>query len=227
LEHHVLCLASLFATQQNPRVILWTDAETFSKLTPLARIFSQSDFTICLGSVEDAQRFQSSAFRADRWRLEILKELGGIYFDMDIVFFKDISWFANYGRPIVHEGYPTEDVFNNAILYFPKNHPGVIYWLSLIRNRRIDWDIVFETQRKSDDNFGADMLPNSVSDIGWCGSPTHDEFFERAGLTHECMGDSFLYHWHNRWTKSLRIDNTLANLYWNKYVLTNISSAHT
>lgn len=221
LDHHVLCLASLFATQQNPTVTMWTDADSYNKLTPLLGVFSNYKFTIKIGTFRENSGYQMTMFRADKWRLQILKEYGGIYFDMDIVFFKDISWFANYG-PIVHEGYTSERTFNNAIMYYPKQHPGLDYWLSRIGEGQFDWSKIFEIQKMSDENFGADMLPNAVSDRGWGGGgPSCDDFFETTGLTHESMVDSFFYHWHNRWSKSIHNPDTLADMYWKKYVLGN------
>lgn len=219
LDHHILSLSSLFATQQNPQVTLWTDNESYDGLTPLLDRFVNCNFTIKVGRFRESSGYYSNAFRADKWRLQILKEHGGVYFDMDIVFFKDISWFANYGSPIVHEGYTSEQTFNNAILYYPKDHPGLDYWISRVGDDHLGWNKVFEIQKMSDDNFGADMLPNSVSDRAWgAGGPGADEFFEKPGLTHDCMVDSFFYHWHNRWSKSLHTPGTLANMYWNKYV---------
>jgi hypothetical protein len=158
-------------------------------------------------------------FRADKWRLQILKEYGGIYFDMDIVFFKDVSWVVNYGSPIVHEGYTAEKTFNNAFLYYPAHHPGLDHWLALIGDGEFNWSMVFDIQKMSDDRFGADMLPNAVSDRGWTPlGPSCDDFFDRVGLTHDCMGDSFFYHWHNRWTRSVQTPGTLAHMYWTQYV---------
>ena len=219
-ETHILCLASLFATQTNPVVTLWTDSESYNNLVPLLSTFSNYNFTIRIGSFRENESYYSRAFRSDKWRLQILKEHGGIYFDMDIVFFKDISWFVNYG-PIVQEGYTSEKVFNNAILYFPKHHPGLDYWLSRIGDGHFGWSSVFEIQKMSDDNFGADMIPNSVSDIGWVDGPGFDEFFESQRFTHDSMRDSFVYHWHNRWTNSVHTPGTLVNFYWNKYVVSN------
>jgi hypothetical protein len=205
----------------NPRVTMWTDAESYSKLVPLVDRFSDHRFTLRIGAFRENSAYQMTMFRADKWRLQILKAYGGIYFDMDIVFFKDVSWVANYGSPIVHEGYATEKVFNNAFLYYPAQHPGLDHWLSMIGEGEFNWGVVFEIQKTSDDRFGADMLPNAVSDRGWTHlGPSYDDFFERPGLTHECMGDSFFYHWHNRWGKSIHTPGTLADMYWKKYVET-------
>lgn len=222
-DHHILCLASLFATQQNPSVTLWTDEESYSKLAPLLRIFSSYQFAIRIGKFKENTSYQLVIFRADKWRLQILKQYGGVYFDLDIVFFKDVSWFANYG-PIVQEGFASEKIFNNAIMYYPRQHPGIEYWLSKIGDNTFDWGTVFSVQKMSDDTFGASMLPNSVSDRAWHETnPEFDLFFEPNGMTHEYMGDSFLYHWHNRWSKSVHVPNTLVNFYWNKYVTSNLN----
>jgi hypothetical protein len=217
LDHHILCLASLFKTQVNPSVTLWTDQSSYQSLLPLQKIFENFKFKIEIGEFNECTNYQLTMFRADKWRLQILQKHGGIYFDMDIVFFKDISWFANYGRPIVHEGYTSEGVFNNAIMYFPKDHPGLAHWLTLIGDGPFSWPRIFEIQKISED-FGADMIPNIVTDLGWTPlGPSCDDFFHKEGLTHAVMKDSFMYHWHNRWTKSVHNENTLVNFYWKQY----------
>lgn len=222
LDHHILCLASLFSTQLNPSVILWTDRKSFDSLRSLSKIFIDYDFNIEIGNFDDNSSYDSMAFRSDKWRLQILRDLGGIYFDLDIVFLRDISWFANYGRPIVHEGYSSEKVFNNAIMFFPKNHSGIKYWLEKIGSGNLGWRNIFEIQKMSDDNFGADMIPNSVTDRGWTElGPSFDDFFDKPGLTYDILSDSFLYHWHNRWNKSIKKRGTLAEFFWNRFVVEN------
>jgi hypothetical protein len=224
LNQHILCIASLFKTQINPSVVLWTDKESYPELARLAKTFIHRDFKIVIGEFEECESYGSTMFRADKWRLQILNKYGGIYFDLDIVFFKDISWFANYGKPIVHEGYTSEKAFNNAIMYFPKGHPGLKHWIDLIGTSRLGWDRIFNIQKVSDERFGADMIPNEVTDRGWTElGPACDDFFEKHGLLPEIMANSFLYHWHNRWTKSVLNKDTLANYYWNLYVVDNPS----
>ena len=176
------------------------------------------DFSVRIGEFQECRHYDSAAFHSDMWRLQILQQYGGIYFDLDIVFLKDVSWFANYGA-IVHEGYTAEKVFNNAIMYFPAGHSGLQHWLDLIgKDGRLGWNRIFEIQRISNE-FGADMLPNSVSDRGWTTlGPGCDDFFDAVGLSPDMMGESFMYHWHNRWSKSVRKPGTLAAFYWRKFV---------
>lgn len=222
LDHHILCLASLFSTQLNSSVILWTDNNSYKSLSKLCRVFINYDFNIKIGNWNENVGYDTLAFRSDKWRLQILRDFGGIYFDLDIVFLKDISWFTNYGRAIVHEGYTSDMVFNNAIMYFPKNHSGLIYWLSRIGDGHVGWNTVFEIQRMSDNNFEADMIPNSVTDRGWTNlGPSFDDFFDNPELSPDILCESFLYHWHNRWHKSIKKSGTLAEYFWNKFVVQN------
>lgn len=219
LDQHILCLASLFSTQNNSSVILWTDNASYNNLSKLNRIFLHYDFTIRIGNWKENMKYQTIAFRSDKWRLQILQEFGGIYFDLDIVFLKDISWFANYERAIVQEGYAAEKRFNNAIMYFPKGHFGLTHWLNLIGNDFLGWDKTFEIQAVSDD-FGADMIPNSVTDRGWTDlGPGCTDFFEKKGLSPDILADSFLYHWHNKWNMSVHNQGTLAKYFWDLFVV--------
>ena len=218
LYHHILCLASLFQTQLNPSVVLWTDEQSFQNLQELSNIFKNYDFQIRVGKFKENSHYPHVVFRSDIWRLQILKEWGGIYFDLDILFLRDISWFANYGKPIVQEGYPDTDIFNNAIMFYPKENPGIDYWLNRLGSGYIDWDLIGNVQKKYDDNFQADMIPNDVTDIGWIGILPCDSFFDSRDISMELMGNSYLYHWHNRWHKSVHQPGTLASMYWDKFV---------
>jgi len=222
-DHLVLCIASLFTTQKNPEVILWTDKESYPKLIKLQKIFINYDFKIKLGCefIEDCKSYESVTFRSDKWRFEILQKYGGIYFDLDILFLKDISWFVNYGKPIVQEGFPGENVFNSAIVYYPPNHKELKYILSRIGQVSFGWTKLFEIQRISSD-YEADLIENSMTDRGWIGlEPSFDAFFMKKGITPECLGNSYVYHWHNRWSKTVHEPGTLVNYYWKKFVVEN------
>ena len=220
LDHHILSISSLLCTQKNPSVILWTDNSSFKSLKKLIKIFSNYDFTIKIGEYDECSHYDSIILRADFWRLQILKKWGGIYFDLDIVFLKDISWFVNYG-PIVNEGYSSHKIFNNSIMYFPKNHFGLNYWLEQIGKDSLGWKKTFEIQKISN-KFGADMIPNSITDRGWTQlGPSCDDFFDKIGLSPDTLGNSLLYHWHNRWNKSLHKKETLVNFFWKKFVENN------
>lgn len=219
-DHLILCIASLFSTQQNPSVILWTDKKSYPNLMKIQKIFMNYDFQIKLGDdiIEDCQSYQAVTFRSDKWRFEILHKFGGIYFDLDILFLRDISWFANYGKPIVQEGFPEKGVFNSAIAYYPANHNDLRLLLSRVGRDSLGWTKLFEIQKVSSE-YEADLIGNSLTDRGWTGlGPGCDSFFSDKGLAPDCFGDSFVYHWHNRWNKSVHEPGTLVNHYWKKFV---------
>jgi hypothetical protein len=218
LDHHILCLASLFSTQVNPEVILWTDAQSYNNLKPLIKIFMAFNFTIKIGNFPEDTHYQMIAFRADKWRLEILKLFGGIYFDLDILFLKDISWFANYG-PIVQQGYIEQNAFNNCILFFPKNHFGLIHWLDLIEKHGLNWSTLFTIHQISD-KFGADMIPNYITEGGSHGISC-DDFFDTVGLNPHSLENFIFFHWHNRYHTSVKNQGTVAHFFWKKFVVDN------
>lgn len=221
LDHHIVCLKSLFKTQQNPTVYLWTDTESYVHLLPLKFIFANQDqdFRIIIGSNfwKECKIYGAVTFRSDYWRLQILQQYGGIYFDLDILFLQDISWFANFRTPIVQEGYVSEKTFNNALMYFPARHDGLAYWLERIGTEFLGWKQVFKIQEWKDPNFRASLIPNKYTDLGWTGqSPTFDEFFDKQDFFtgNELINSgSFVYHWHNRYNKSFDVPNTLANFH--------------
>lgn len=217
LDHHIVCIKSLFKTQKNPTVYFWTDTESYAHLLSLKETFADQDFRILIGSniLKECAGYYALSFRSDYWRFQILEQFGGIFFDLDILFLKDISWFANFRTPIVQEGFSTEKVFNTALMYFPARHAGVRNWLQKSGTEFLGWKKLFEIQRWDDPNFGASLIPNVYTDAGWIGlAPSFDDFFEKKDFfTGDELINSkcFVYHWHNRYNKSFDIPNTLAN----------------
>ncbi len=231
LNHHILSIASLFETQKNPRVYLWTNQESYPKLKKLESIFKNYNFEIKIGNFQELPSYQSLAFKSDYWRIQILNLMGGFYFDLDVLFLKDMSWVINYGHPIVQEGYMSENTFNNAILYYPAGHFGLAHWLNRLKTfTHLSWDSVFNSYNYSNlDKFGAKLLPNKVCDNGWIDNPlislSWDDFFEKQDVDVSILIDklstSFCYHWHNRYNKTVEKENTTVNYFWKKFVLSN------
>jgi hypothetical protein len=124
-----------------------------------------------------------------------------------------------------------EGTFNNCILYYPAGHFGLAHWFERLKTfTHLSWDSVFKCYNYSDlDKFGAKLLPNKVCDIGWIDNPlisiSPDDFFEKQdaniSILVEKLSNSFCYHWHNRYNKSLERENTPVNYFWKKFVLLN------
>lgn len=230
LDHHILSLASLFATQKNPQVKVWTDHASFSEMSKLVTIFEGFPLEVVCGEgiLPECRWYQMVYFRADKWRFEILKRHGGIYFDLDVLFLRDLSWCAAANMPFVQHGYTDRDIFNNALMYFPPNHPDVLRWLSFAdENTTLNWETVFRIQKISD-AYECYYIDNWLTELGWDLVPaiSTNKFWEVNGWTEElekilpAFADSYVYHWHNRWHLAVT-ENSIVGKFFERLVKNN------
>ena len=219
LPHLQLSLASLFHTQHAPTVYLWTDRESYDGLQCLKPLFSESSLDIRIPDfIVDLDSYYAPSFRSDYWRFCIVWEYGGLYFDLDVLFLKDLSWTSRY--PFVQEGFITENVFNTAIMYFPPQHEDVGYWLAQVREEtHLDWKRLFQIQSYAHP-YSCFLFPNAFLDYSWTVVSTFstDDFFQKD-LPIETLfaTNSFAYHWHNRYSLSVTNENTLVGKCWNHF----------
>lgn len=223
--HHVLSIGSILATQSNPKVIVWTDNESLEELKKIEEIFcNYKDKVVVksgIGIIQDCVQYLQITFRSDKWRYEILSKYGGVYFDLDMLFLKDLSWCKSKNICFVQEGFSSEKVFNTALAYYPPNHKDILEINKNFGTNYLGWSELFKYQ-KYDDNLECVLLDNKLTDIGWCGvnSVGWDSFFDNPFVTEDCMWDSIVFHWHNRYSKQIR-DGTIAGHYWKKFIKSN------
>lgn len=223
IDHLILCIASLFQTQANPRVTLWT-SDTYverlhDRLTPL---FSDKRFNVdVFRSANEGVLYpkepEDKFWTCDDWRLDILYTHGGIYVDVDTLALKDISWVSRY-RAMSRWG--LSEKCNTSITAFPKGDPELLKLLvhmGTITNRKgwhrsvpnIDWDLM---------DIDICCFHPRFFDCGWGGNGVGcDAFFTTMPETPDPFNDSFVYHWHNRWNMSVRNPDTLVGQYWKKW----------
>jgi hypothetical protein len=227
-------LASLFQTQKNPHVILWTNDASFSKLkATLEPIFAgrhQFEVRVFKSKLEGVL-YDKSAFdpmwTSDDWRVEILYEYGGIYVDLDILFLKDMSWMTR-----VRGSYRWQctDYLNPAILIFPKPKDNFLL-MTLGRFRELP---TRHTWNRNEFLWGFDKMDKIDSsiycfpclwfDAGWVieGGQSlfgFDKFFESfSGDISTLFPWSVCYHWHNRWQRDVRNPETMVGQFYKKFV---------
>lgn len=223
-DHNILCIASLFATQSNPRITLWTSEPYVVGLQQrLCPIFQGNNFAVkvfkseiegVLYPIEPEDRF----WTCDDWRLDILYTHGGIYVDMDSLVLKDISWLSRY-RGMSRWGDGSR--CNSSISSFPKGDSELlklIHIMGMMGNRK-GWHRPvpnFEWSLLDIDMF---CFHQSFFDCGWGGGGvSFDDFFTTIPISEDPFIGSFVYHWHNRWNLSVRNPNTLVGQYWKKFV---------
>lgn len=225
LDHHVLCISSLFETQHNPCVTLWTSDTYVSHLRDvLCPMFKDKQFKVeVFRSINEGVLYPKEVedlfWTCDDWRLDILYTYGGIYVDIDTLALKDISWISRY-RGISRWG--KDDRCNSSIVSFSKGDIELLKLFNVMKTieNRKGW-------HRSVPNFEWSLLDIDMYcfdveffDCGWGGGGVGwDTFFTSIPDTNEPFNWSFMYHWHNHWTLDVRNPNTLIGTYWKKFVI--------
>jgi hypothetical protein len=223
LDHHVLCLSSLFATQRNPDVTLWTSEAFIDNLRTYFmpkfghHAFKVEVFRSIYEGVLYPKEEEHRLWTCDDWRLDILYTHGGIYVDLDNLFLKDISWVSRYPAMSQWGG---DKRCNSSIASFQAGDPELRKLIDIMGRipDRKGW-------HRTVPNFEW-TLPVSVYcfacpffDPVWWDDPTlFDGFFTGMAGETRAFKDSYVYHWHNRWALPVRDPNTLVGKYWAKFV---------
>lgn len=151
------------------------------------------------------------AERADAFRFLILWKYGGVYFDLDVMFLKDLSSLLNNEFCYAWE---KQCFANSAVLYLKKQSKLATYILQKckIKRRFVPWIILDYNDKKLREMM---IYPSAYFDPIWQESEntnvyvinTFDQFFQEFSFEFEKRIESYkqffpgcyAYHWHNRW----------------------------
>lgn len=227
-------ITSLAATQvsYDYEIWLWLDEETraanannqwLEKLPKKTKIKYYTPSMVksvpCLKSVSYLfEEARSLAFRGDGFRLWALHEFGGVYFDLDVLFLRDMGHLIR-GSEFVY-AWERQKFSNNAIIYLRKNS-----WLNeyIVRKvRRIHSTQPWALFRYNDKKLRHLRLLNaSTFDPIWGDDdseyPIHsfEEFFVKP-VSVKSLDDifpfSYGYHWHNNWKIQIDENSLFAQL---------------
>ena len=158
------------------------------------------------------------AFRGDGFRLWALHEFGGFYFDLDVMFLRDMGQLIR-GPEFVY-AWERQKYANNTIIYFRKNS-----WLNayIVRKvRRIHstqpWAVFGYNDKKL---RHLQLLNASTFDPLWGNDVSEypiqsfEEFFNKPVMVEsmdEIFPYSYAYHWHNNWKAEIAENSLFAQL---------------
>lgn len=203
----VFSIRSAAATQKNARIIFWLDPDFLpSRDTYVRQIERLGEIRVYDTNAEfgqDQMLFQVSqlarnaerAAWSDTCRMMMLAKYGGIYFDLDICFLRDLSQIMDSDFAYIWEMVPWR--INTAVCAVALGSPKMprIFARGIEAGRFHPW------------NLGDELpaLARPFFDIGWSGDSrfmSWDGFFQKATPEHNVMdylNVLFAYHWHNRW----------------------------
>jgi hypothetical protein len=234
--HHELSLRSLAATQTGPlEVWLWLtpgsaeenaaflDALAMPSLRVKRLALPELAWGTLLQSRPDVLLGHPVQYTSDVVRTLVLAKHGGVYFDLDVLFLKDLRRLTAVE---FFYGWSTQPYGNSALSHFRREsrniqallrrgaslgtyHPKHLYRFDFVQ-RTVD---------------GVYVLPSFVFDPAWIPHDTgttindycntFDDFFrvERPMRMREFFPSSYTYHWHNRWELPLASNCIAAQIH--------------
>jgi hypothetical protein len=217
---HVMSLQSLINTHPSAQIMLWTPnvfelngssvaiklKKTYKNKIEInetdKNLFANADaellysqYSLMIGANNQA----SLAYASDIIRFIILQVYGGVWFDLDVLFLKDLNS-IKIKRYVSQWG--TDECGNAAILRLEKNH-GLIKYIY----KNFDKPFYPTTTFKLDNELDVTIIPSTFFDILWRPKEqvpetlqfkTWDEFFKIKCIN--LPEEVYAYHWHNRWS---------------------------
>jgi hypothetical protein len=220
---HLMSLHSVVKHHPNVKIILWT-TNIFELISSMSAISIKKEFKNVLEIIEiDKNLFnnanaeimystfsmlvssntQSSlAYASDIIRFIVLEVYGGIWFDLDMIFFRSLDT-IKIKRYVSQWG--TDECGNACLMRLEKNH-------ALIKEiyKKYYQPFYPTTTFKINNDLDITILPSVFFDILWRKSediPEHlciktfEDFFTVKELN--LPSQLYAYHWHNRWSNSL------------------------
>lgn len=144
------------------------------------------------------------SYRADGFRMWVLNKFGGIWFDLDILFLRDLGGLISKGEFVY--AWEKQNFANNAVIYLKKGSSVNEYLASKVvkKHSTQPWCLFAYSDKKLAD---ITVYPSDLFDPLWLGDQEFygihnwDEFFTASpvGNSATLFPGAVAYHWHNRW----------------------------
>jgi hypothetical protein len=233
--HHELSLKSLMVTQSGPfEVWLWASSETIAANESFLATLDDASFRV--KPCDPAQLLRDTPLDgrlelfnrrlpavSDAVRMVVLLKHGGIYFDLDVLFLRDLRELA--GVDFIYQ-WSNQAYGNTAVSHFrrdSKNVQGLVARAATIGSchpaRLCDFNAIDPVVKD------LQLWPVFVFDPAWLahdtGVPINDyshnltDFFvrEQPVSIETFYPSSYAYHWHNGWDYPLTEGSIAGQLY--------------
>ena len=221
---------SFFQRRPYARVVVWTEDDPnetstnpwIQQMVSLGVQFCYCDpvaeavGTPLEGNDIVTKAYKHTAFHSDWARLIELYKYGGLYFDLDILFLKDITPLIRKYGEFAYPWITRRGKINNAFLHFKKQSPAITDILVRAGNERKATGVHgfsgFMIDSKPQD---MNLVPYELIDFCWVNKilcPRFDfkwffkpleEGSKREKVASDGFNTSFVYHWHNCWKEPI------------------------
>lgn len=236
-NHQLLSLVSLLNTQKNVScVYLWMRSKDLAPSqrwlerhrladAVAVRLFDEAE--LARGTVLEGHKAlyepHGLGEEADKARALVLHRYGGVYFDLDVLFMRDLSALPRPGGGATAAAadwayrWSSKRACNTALLALTANGTAARALLRAVaKTGRFHPKIVFTLSLAK--QYGMDVYPPAVFDPAWEAVDAHRraapylatfaDFFscDMADVA-AFFPESYAYHWHNMWGVPLRINS--------------------
>lgn len=217
-EKHALSIKSAIATQnlKKCKIILWSDKNISNNfyLKPLLkyidhRVWDMEGYLkkFNLEKFLSILQNDNGYVASDIFRILCLGEYGGIYSDLDMIFFKDLSPLLEYEFTYFWPGINSQ---NNAIMRINQQSDffkAIILTINSLDHVRPAWfDLGQFLYKKVRENFkNYSIFPTSWFDEDWGFKDFSNNFKLNTDFINR--DNKFTWHWHNHWNSLVEKDS--------------------
>jgi hypothetical protein len=213
-------LKALLGTQdlEHCRIILWTEQDLsgnphLQPLLPLIEVRHYDPVEQARGTPLEGKlsllstRDDASWLDGDLFRILTVYNHGGVYVDMDTLFFRDVSAFLGFEFMYVWGIFIDPLRISGAVMNFERRGERIGNLLAALAEttpvpNSFAWGRDMYSQ--AFDKNPWTMLPSSFFNAGWDIAEDefvedHEHFFVKTPKSPNVFWDAFAWHWHGRW----------------------------
>ena len=243
LDVHVVCIKSLLATQPEANVHIWVDdfsqfrkSEYFEELDELEvaiievkqpifefagvpQMYNTYRQLINAWTPTLTEYNHKVAYASDIFRFVVLKAYGGVWFDMDMIFLKDLRK-IKLKRFVYKWG--VQEYGNGALMRLERDNDILHRVLHLNLSKPFYPTSTFDKKN----NLDIWMLPTEFFDVIWkykkydgnkikLPIKNFDDLFKptKEDIDLNFLPGCFTYHWHNHWSDGLPKNSPIERIY--------------
>jgi hypothetical protein len=214
-EKHLLSLKSFFVTQNLSNCTLHLYSTTDVSNHPVIAFFKEKIKTHIFDPIKEIEETPldrsflgpilrhelNPALESDFFRLVLLYKYGGVYFDLDILFLRDLAPLLQY--EFEYQWGTELDMINGAVMRLKKESPIAREHIEQLKSTpakygSLCWanNLYCKVKEKFDDLI---IFPSTFFNTEWQCGISSETFFKKCQYSDTMFEGAFTWHWHNKW----------------------------